>query len=358
MNLFVTASSGYSGKTTVSMALAILFKEQGYDVGYFKPIGKPGINDEGHDEDSLLAKMILGLDDPLEVISPVLLRPTRHLDELQKKEELHQKIQTAFEKLSTAHDILIIESSCCLNDYISLDLDGGRLAKELDSRMILIVTGKDDQAIDTILREKYFIEQRTGSDAILSGVIFNYIEPYVLERIKGVTYPVLKQFNIPIFGLIPAETRIVAPTVSDIYNVLGEGEVLVGQDKMDELIVEDFLVGAMSPEASLRWFRRSIRKAVILGGDRPDTALAALTTDTSVLILTGNLHPSTHVLVKADERGVPVILVPYDTFSTVRKIEGIVGKTRPKLSTIKIMKELIEKHVDWQKILEILKSKF
>ena len=38
------------------------------------------------------------------------------------------------------------------------------------------------------------------------------------------------------------------------------------------------------------------------------------------------------------------------------KIEDIVGKTRPKLSTIKIMKELIEKHVDWQKILEILKS--
>jgi BioD-like phosphotransacetylase family protein len=357
MKLFITSPTGYSGKTAVSMALALLLKEKtGYSVGYFKPIGKPGIHDDVHDEDAHLAKLVLGLDYPLEVISPVLLRPTRYLEEGSNKEELHQKIQTAFEKLSTAHDILIIESSCCLNDYISLDLDAGRLAKEFDSKMILIVTGKDDRAIDTILREKYFIEQRAGTDEILSGIIFNYIEPYVLERIKGVTYPVLEQFNIPIFGLIPTETRIVAPTVSDIYNVLGEGEVLVGQDKMDELIVEDFLVGAMSPEASLRWFRRSIRKAVILGGDRPDTALAALTTDTSVLILTGNLHPSNHVLVKADERGVPVILVPYDTFSTVRKIEGIVGKTRPKLSTIKIMKELIEKHVDWQKILEILKS--
>ncbi len=125
---------------------------------------------------------------------------------------------------------------------------------------------------------------------------------------------------------------------------------------MDDLIVEDFLVGAMSPEASLRWFRRSVRKAVILGGDRPDTALAALTTDTSVLILTGNLHPSTHVLVKADERGIPVILVPYDTFTAVRKVEGIVGKTRPKPRTIYLMKELIEKHVDWQKILQILKK--
>ena len=356
MKLFITSPTGYSGKTAVSMALAILLKEQGFNVGYFKPIGKPGIHDNIHDEDAHLAKVILGMDYPLDVISPVLLRPTRYLEERSKREELHQKIQTAFETLSAVYDILIIESSCCLNDYASLDLDGAQLAKEFDSKMILIVTGKDDRAVDTILRDKYFIEQRTGTDTILSGIIFNYIEPYVLERIKGITYPILEQFNIPIFGLIPAETRIVAPTVSDIYNVLGEGEVLVGEDKMDELIVEDFLVGAMSPEASLRWFRRSIRKAVILGGDRPDTALAALTTDTSVLILTGNLHPSTHVLVKADERGVPVILVPYDTFSTVRKIEGIVGKVRPKLSTITIMKELIEKHVDWQTILQILKE--
>lgn len=337
------------------MALALLLKDQGYTVGYFKPIGKPGIHEDVHDEDAHLAKTVLELDYPLELISPILLRPTRYLEEMSRKEEFHQKIQTAYEKLSADADILLIESSCCLHDYISLDLDAAMLAKKFDSKMILIVTGKDDRITDTILREKFFLEQRTGSN-ICSGIIFNYIEPYVLERIKGVTSPLLEQLNVPVFGIIPAETRIIAPSVSDIFNALGGGEILVGKDKMDDLIVEDFLVGAMSPEASLRWFRRSVRKAVILGGDRPDTALAALTTDTSVLILTGNLHPSTHVLVKADERGVPVILVPYDTFSTVRKLEGIVGKTRPKLSTIKLMKELIEKHVDWRKILEVLKS--
>jgi BioD-like phosphotransacetylase family protein len=355
MKLFITSSTGYSGKTAVSIALGLLLKDQGYNVGYFKPIGKPGIHDEIHDEDAHLAKTVLGLDYPLELLSPVLLRPTRYLEEIRKKTEYYQKIQNAFEKLSADADILLIESACCLNDYISLDLDAAMLAKKFDSQMILIVTGKDDHSTDVILREKYFIVQRTGTN-ICSGVIFNYIEPYVLERIKGVACPLLEQFNIHTFGIIPADTRVVAPSVSDIYNALGGGEILVGSDKMDDLIVEDFLVGAMSPEASLRWFRRSVRKAVILGGDRPDTALAALTTDTSVLILTGNLHPSTHVLVKADEVGVPVILVPYDTFTTVRKIEGIVGKTRPKPRTIRLMKELIEEHVDWQKILESIKA--
>ncbi|MFX1520560.1 MAG: phosphotransacetylase family protein [Promethearchaeota archaeon] len=355
MKLFVTSPAGYSGKTAVSMAMALLLKEdQGFNVGYFKPIGKPGIHEDLHDEDAHLAKTVLGLDYPLEIISPVLLRQTRYLDEIQKKEEFHHKIQNAFEKISTDVEILLIESPCCLYDYISFDLDAAMLAKQFGAQMVLVVTGKDDRAADIILREKYFLEQRAGTD-ICSGVIFNYIEPYVLERIKGITYPLLEKFNVPVFGIIPAETRVVAPSVSDIYNALGGGEILVGEDKMDDLLVEDFLVGAMSPEASLRWFRRSVRKAVILGGDRPDTALAALTTDTSVLILTGNLHPSTHVLVKADEMGVPVLLVPYDTFTTVRKIEGIVGKARPKPRTIRLMKELIEKHVDWRKILEIIK---
>jgi BioD-like phosphotransacetylase family protein len=355
MKLFVTSPEGYSGKTAVSMALALLLKEdQGFNVGYFKPIGKPGIHEDTHDEDAQLAKQVLGLDYPLELISPVLLRQTRYLDELQKKEEFHQKIQNAFETISADVDILLIESSCCLYDYISFDLDAAMLAKKFDSKLMLIVTGKDNRTADIILREKYFLEQRAGAD-IFAGVIFNYVEPYVVERIKGMTVPIMKQFDIPVFGIIPAETRVVAPSVSDIYNALG-GEILVGEDKMDDLIVEDFLVGAMSPEASLRWFRRSVRKAVILGGDRPDTALAALTTDTSVLVLTGNLHPSTHVLVKADEMGVPVLLVPYDTFTTVRKIEGIVGKTRPKPRTIRLMKELIEKHVDWRKILETIKT--
>ncbi len=356
MQLLITSPTGYSGKTAVALALALLIKEKtGYSVGFFKPIGKPGIHEDVHDEDAHLAKTILELDYPLELISPVLLRPTRYLEEIRKKEEFHQKIHAAYEKLSADVDLLIIESSCCLHDFISFDLDAAMLAKQFDSKIILIVTGKDDRTTDTILREKFFLEQRAGT-SICSGIIFNFIEPYVLERIQGVTRPLLEQFEVPIFGIIPAETSIVAPSVSDIYNALGGGEILVGKDRMDDLIVEDFLVGAMSPEAALRWFRRSVRKAVILGGDRPDTALAALTTDTSVLILTGNLHPSTHVLVKADERGIPVILVPYDTFSTVRKIEGIVGKTRPKLSTIKLMKGLIEKHVDWRKILEILRS--
>ncbi|MCK5587940.1 MAG: AAA family ATPase, partial [Candidatus Lokiarchaeota archaeon] len=42
MQLLITSPTGYSGKTAVALALALLIKEKtGYSVGYFKPIGKP-----------------------------------------------------------------------------------------------------------------------------------------------------------------------------------------------------------------------------------------------------------------------------------------------------------------------------
>ena len=135
MKMFITSPTGYSGKTAVSLALALLLKDQGYKVGYFKPIGKPGIHDDVHDEDAHLAQQILGLEYPLEIISPVLLKQTRYLEEVSRKEEFHQKIQAAYEKLSEDFDILLIESSCCLHDYISLDLDAAMLAKKFDSKM-------------------------------------------------------------------------------------------------------------------------------------------------------------------------------------------------------------------------------
>jgi len=88
------------------------------------------------------------------------------------------------------------------------------------------------------------------------------------------------------------------------------------------------MVGAMGQEKALRFFRRVANKAVITGGDRADIQLAALETSTKCLILTGGFQPSAIVLGRAEELGVPMVLVPYDTLTTVEKTEKIVGHLR------------------------------
>ena len=155
---------------------------------------------------------------------------------------------------------------------------------------------------------------------------------------------------------MPQRRAIAAPTVNEFLNVLG-GELLTQQTNLNRL-VENITVGTMTPESALSYLRRSSNKAVITGGDRIDMALTALETSTSVLILTGGLYPDLKVISRAEEKGVPVILVHYDTFSTVENLHSIYRTINPKNEeAIRILKEDVNKFIDFGPIMELIKAK-
>ena len=93
---------------------------------------------------------------------------------------------------------------------------------------------------------------------------------------------------------------------------------------MDEL-VEHFMIGAMNVESALSYFRKVSNKAVITGGDRSDIQLAALETPTKCLILTGELYPNASILGRAQEVGVPIVVVRADTANTLEVCENPFG---------------------------------
>ena len=70
--IFVASNTGFSGRTFISLGLAMKLIEQGYQVGYLKPIGKAPVKKgkEVYDADALFIKETLGLQEPLDVISP------------------------------------------------------------------------------------------------------------------------------------------------------------------------------------------------------------------------------------------------------------------------------------------------
>jgi hypothetical protein len=131
--------------------------------------------------------------------------------------------------------------------------------------------------------------------------------------------PFLKRNGLPVFAVLPTDRVLSSVTVSQLVDAL-QAEVICRPDLGNEL-VENLMIGAMSVDASLSYFRRSLNKAVITGGDRPDIQLAALETSTKCLILTGNLHPSPLIINRAEEAGVPIILVKHDTLTTVHLAE-------------------------------------
>ncbi|MDA8098426.1 MAG: DRTGG domain-containing protein, partial [Nitrospiraceae bacterium] len=104
------------------------------------------------------------------------------------------------------------------------------------------------------------------------------------------------------------------------------GTVMCGEEGLDEF-VESFSIGAMDVDSALNYFRRTPNKAVITGAHRSDIQLAALETSTKVIILTGGFQTNEVVLGKARSRGIPILSVPDDTFTTIDKIELRMGKT-------------------------------
>jgi uncharacterized protein len=119
-------------------------------------------------------------------------------------------------------------------------------------------------------------------------------------------------------------------------------------------IVEEVVVGTMTIESALSYLRRAPNKALVTGGDRSDMALTALETSTSVIIFTGGLYPDVRVLSRAEEKGVPVILVHEDTYSTLENLHSVYRSIHPQnKDAIALVSQTIDKYIDWKKILEI-----
>lgn len=329
-------------------------RDEGYKVGYFKPIGlEMGRTADGapYDEDAVLMKDALKIRSSLADISPVILKGN-YLEETLKavSETYFQKIKEGFQRASKGMDIVLIEGVCCSAFGAHFDLSVPQLAKSFDSKILLVSKFENDCVVDELLREKLCVECQEGE---ILGYVLNDVRRQVLQRAKDLVVPTLGKRGLRNWGIIPWNVGLTSPTVREIHENL-KGELLACSNRLDRL-VERFLVGAMTPESALSYFRRATNKAVITGGDRSDIALAALETDTSLLILTGNLYPSVRVLAKADEKEVPVLLVPYDTFTTIEKVSQISGKIKPGDSKrIELAREMVAKNVSWKRLIEAL----
>jgi BioD-like phosphotransacetylase family protein len=73
--LFIGSTVGNSGKTMITIGLAPALQDNGYKVGFFKPLGKQPTTVGGKvvDADAQFLKEALHLAEPLEQICPVVV---------------------------------------------------------------------------------------------------------------------------------------------------------------------------------------------------------------------------------------------------------------------------------------------
>jgi BioD-like phosphotransacetylase family protein len=351
-SLYVTSVEHYSGKTAVCLGLGKRFQADGYKVGYIKPLSLQPWMAGGHiaDEDAGFVKEILGLAaDPWD-LSPVVVTPEYLRERLGSQSEINliERVKEAVQRAGAGQDVLLLEGGGSLREGYVVGLPTPVVATELSSHVLVIVKYRDDVRV---LDDALASQTRLGKT--MSGVIINRVPSEANEYVTGTVIPYFEKRGIPVFGVLPEARSLAALTVGELISVL-DAEVLTKKFKKDAL-VENLTVGAMTPEAALRHFRRQTHQAVITGGDRTDIQLAALETSTACLILTGNLRPSPLVVKQAEEFGVAVLLVSTNTIETVEKIEGVFGKTRlGQPVKLRHFQNLLEQHINIARLYDIL----
>lgn len=341
-SLFIASNQFYSGKSSIAIGLGLKFKSKGLKVGYMKPLGTIPERVDGvpTDADARFIAETLETGDDVANLAPVVLTPSLVHAQLQNPEaDYATKISRAFDEISTGKDVVLVEGAGDLFQGCFLGLGAKRIADLTQAKTIMVIKPDSRPVVDDVCEGLEILGES------LAGVIFNDVPKSQLAPMTELIEPYLRRMGVKVLGAIPRDKTLQAVTVRELCEHLG-GQVLAAEERIDEL-VEAFLVGAMGQERALRYFRKKSNKAVITGGDRADVQLAALETSTRALILTGNYQPSPLVLGRAEELGIPVIMVDIDTLGAVQKVEELVGHLRVRhTAKLEKMQKLLDEHVD------------
>ncbi|MHA1448368.1 MAG: phosphotransacetylase family protein [Candidatus Hodarchaeales archaeon] len=345
--IFVCGTS----KTSFIIGLGLKLKQEGYNVGYFKPFGEvTEIGDKAlqHlDSDVIAIKELFALEDALHDISPVTYSDL-HLKKLIKrgKNEILKEIDGAFAKIKENRDIVLVEGHNSAATGFFLDLQAPVLAKRFNADVILVAKHSDTFLEDLLVSTVFFKKEVQKISTVLNGVPKKYI-----EESKNALGFLLEKEGLNSLGIIPYEEELTIPTVNEIHEIL-ESKIVAGEKHLDKQ-VRHIMVGAMSSDAAIKHFRKYVDKAVITGGDRGDVCLAAMETSVSCLILTGNLMPSPRVISDARNKGVPILMVGSDTFTTAKKLDTHVWRVKPgDKQKLNYITGIFNKHVNWKAIIQ------
>lgn len=350
--IFFSGRAG-GGKTANALGIGMKLQEEGLKISYCKPFGFRRGSVKKEDDDVLLMREVFKLPFSSEIISPVTATGQYLAGMfLQEDNTILKKIEQSYETCRQGYDVILIDGSVAPYVGFNQGLDDFSLAERWGAAVIHVIKAVDDFDFDQSLLH---LELWSCRKVSVLGCIFNNISRAQWDKTRGIYWPILERRNIRVLGAIPSRLEIAAPTVAEFYNAL-QGEVLAAPDRMNRL-VEEVVIGTMTIESALGYLRRAPNKALITGGDRSDLALTALETSTSVIIFTGGLYPDVRVLSRAEEKGVPVILVHMDTYTTVENLHSVYRSIHPRnTEAIRIVRENVDRYIDWRPVLDYVRG--
>lgn len=360
--IFIAATKQNDGKTSVAMGLIFNLKSSFKHIGFIKPVGQRYLEEGGFkiDEDSVLIEDTLKLCSikcNLKDTSPVAVEKgfTEHYIVSPKPKSITRQIKRAFKRISKKQKLVIIEGTGHAGVGSVFDHSNAKVAKLLNSKVILISSGGIGRPIDEIVLNKSLFEKEGVK---LLGVIINKVMPDKFDKINTLVREGLKRQGVDVLGVIPYNPLLSYPTIKQI---LEEADFKLAYACPDELLdeyVARVVVGAMqAKDAACYIVDKSL---IITPGDRED--IIKLTVDShrkgcciSGVVLTGGLMPSQEIISALKNAGIPLLLCRTDTYTASLAVHNLTVKIRPQdKEKIALVENMVREYVNLKRIIKRL----
>ncbi len=292
--LYVTSLERGTGKTAVCAGIGKHLLAEGRKTGYFKPIIAKNI--ESPDSDAVFMKHTFALEESIDSLCPVI----------SDESNLSGKIKEAYARVSSGKDVVIVEG-----------IYEQGIAEALQAKLILVEGYPGELSEAKINRY-----QALGEN--LLGVVLNKVPRSQVGHVSSQASAQFDKAGINILGVLPEDRALCTLTIGELAKYI-DGEILNSAEQSAEL-AENFMIGAMIVDSGLDYFGRKTNKVAVVRSERSDMQLAALETSTRCLILSGDTEPLPAVLVRAEEKNIPIIVARADTATIVTSIEDALDK--------------------------------
>ncbi|MBN2735354.1 MAG: phosphate acetyltransferase [Spirochaetales bacterium] len=357
--LFIASTEEGSGKSLVTIGLINALRSIAPKVGYMKPVGRLNGKDSEPDEDAILIKELFKLDD-----DPADMNPVSIGDNQDDKNLFFERIFSAYNKLSSKHDVIVLEGTDYTSAVSALEFDiNAELAQTMAAPVLLVANGYQkpiSHIIESIV-ESVLSFKKHGCRVL--SVIINRFSSENLEADTEAIKAALKAKKINFGGILLCNPILSGPRLKEVIDTLQAQLVFQGDDL--SRVVTDVKVLAMTSENALSYMKNQDGCLLITPGDRIEHIFAILIAQKSAfypifsgLILTGGIKPSENVMQLIEglqDIGISILSVPDDTYQAALKINQINGKLRSDdREKIDIVNRMVENYIDVKRLYQEL----
>lgn len=363
-SIYVAATNQHVGKTTSTLGLVSVFKKNGINIGYCKPVGQRFLDLKNIrvDKDTLLFADLLGFELVPDLHSPVILAQgttSTYLDD-PTRYHFEEDIRYASQYLKDHHDFVIFEGTGHPGVGSIVNLSNADVARIVDAAVIMIVEGGIGSTIDRLnVSLAMFREQKVP----ILGVIVNKVIPEKMEKVQHYVGKKLKEMNLPLLGVMPYDEALAHPIISTISDAVN-GSVIQNIDQVGRQ-VEDIMAGSLIDIDRIRAAKNIL---LVVGADRVNNSIHKIDLLSQVhdieksplagIVATGEGEINEASINYIQRHKLPLIRTHLDTFGSVIKISRIEVKIN--LNTpwkIERAINMIKENIDLRQILDSMHIK-